>query len=101
MLGTIVSIFIIGVLVAFAGYKLYILVNRINPNVSQQTFLRDLNQEGSYKPYVKPEGLTEGTSGFDIAFGVKTPLNASIGYYAVNEVHYYYSTDKFNSDGTP
>jgi hypothetical protein len=35
MPGLLVSLFIILVLLSFAGFKLYILSNRINPNISQ------------------------------------------------------------------
>ena len=44
------SLIILGILLAYGSYKLYILVNRINPNVSKQGFKRNLNDEEAYKP---------------------------------------------------
>jgi hypothetical protein len=41
-------------------------VNRINPDVSQQSFMRNLNMEPDYIPYSK-----DSSPGFDIAFGLK------------------------------
>ena len=38
--------------------------------------------------------------GFDFAFGTRIPLNASIGYYTVKKVEYYYGTTKDSSGNT-
>ena len=64
--GAVTSLIVIIVLTAYAGYKCYNLVNKINPNVSKQSFIRGLSKDPSFKP---------GEYGFDLAFGIGTPLD--------------------------
>ena len=45
MPGSILSVIILITLLAFSTYRIFILVYRINPDVSQQNFLRDLDVE--------------------------------------------------------
>jgi hypothetical protein len=42
-MGSVLSMIILFMLASFAGYKLFILVTRNNPAVSQQSFLKDLD----------------------------------------------------------
>ena len=70
------------VLSAYAIYKCYNLVNKINPNISKQSFMRDLSVE----PQLEPASY-----GFDLAFGIGKTLDPSIGYYSASLVYYYYS----------
>ena len=46
--GSLASLFILLTLLSFTVYRFYILVNRLNPNISQTIQLRDLNIEPSY-----------------------------------------------------
>lgn len=48
--GAVVSLIVIGVVVAYAAYRAYILVNFINPDVSKKSFLRDLDETDPYRP---------------------------------------------------
>jgi hypothetical protein len=50
-IGSALSMIILFMLASFAGYKLFILVTRHNPAVSQQSFLKDLDSEPPYQPY--------------------------------------------------
>jgi len=43
--GALSSMFVLLVLTAFAAYKCFILYNRINPNITKQTFFRNLDNE--------------------------------------------------------
>jgi hypothetical protein len=72
------------VLVAFASYKSFILYHKINPTITKQTYFKNLDEEEPLVPY---------NYGFDFAFGIKSPLDASIGSYTVNEVYFYYSNE--------
>lgn len=58
--------------------------------MSQQGFLRNLDSEGEYKPYLGNSSDSP-IGGFDFAFGTNYPLDPTIGYYSVSEVRYYYS----------
>ena len=81
---------ILFMLASFAGYKLFILVTRNNPAVSQQSFLKDLDAEPPFLPY--NDSLGQG--GFGFSFGVGKPIDPRIGFYAVNEVSFYYSKNE-------
>jgi hypothetical protein len=48
-----------------------------------------LDQEPEFRPYEIDESITTGS--FDVAFGIKQNLDPSIGYYAVNEVHFQFN----------
>ena len=64
--GTFLSLLILATILAFTIYRGFILINRINPDVSQQSFLRDLNFEEPFRPQ---------DYGFDFAFGIGYPLD--------------------------
>jgi hypothetical protein len=49
--GSIISILILITIVGFASYRMYVLVNRLNPAVSQQSFLKDLNLAEAFNPF--------------------------------------------------
>ena len=50
--GFMASIILIVVVGSFAVYRAMILFFRMNPNVSQQSFLQDLDSSGSYNPFI-------------------------------------------------
>ena len=83
--GSLISLAIIIIVLAMAGYKMTILVSRRLPNITQTIQMRDLNFEGKFQPQ---------SLGFDFAFGIGSYLDPSYGYYHVNEVHYYFSDEK-------
>ena len=51
--------------------------------------MRDLNLEAPYYPFSPIDG-SNGLA-FDISFGVGMPIDPTIGYFTVKQVHYYYS----------
>jgi hypothetical protein len=91
-LGTAISIVVLVLLMSFGIYKFIILIYRINPDVSQQSFLRDLDKEPVFRPYQETlrggSTLNDSTStrAFDFSFGVGRPIPPSIGFFTVNEV---------------
>jgi hypothetical protein len=96
--GSLLSLIILIMLLSFAGYKLFILVSRSNPDVSQQSFLKVLDKEPAYAPYQS----TLGNGGFDFAFGIGKLIDPTVGYYQVNEVSFYYSKNETDpKDGSP
>jgi hypothetical protein len=74
--GALTSIWVIVILIAYIVYKSYILFNRINPNVDKKGLIRNLDIEDPFNPQ---------DNGFDFSFGIKEPLDPSIGYYTVTE----------------
>ena len=81
MPGAFTSLVIVTLLIVYAVYRCNILFNRIDPQVSKQSFMRNLDLEGAIKP---------GEMEFDFAFGIGVPLDPSIGYYSASIVHFYY-----------
>ena len=61
--------------------RVIVLATRNDTNVSSQSFILDLNTAGPFQP---------STVAFDFAFGTGAPLDPTIAYYSVNQVHYYY-----------
>ena len=59
--GAVVSILITALLLAFSIYKLYVLVNRQDTNISKSSLMRDLKSEPAFRPQ---------DYGFDFAFGI-------------------------------
>ena len=43
--GALVSLAIFAILMAYAGFKTYVLFNRVNPNISKAGFVRDLDKD--------------------------------------------------------
>jgi hypothetical protein len=86
MPGAIVTCLILGTLLAFAVYRLFILTTRLDPDVSKQSFISDLDLE--------PAMILD-EFGFNLAFGLKNPLDPSVGHFVVNRVHnnYIYTND--------
>ena len=60
--GAIASLSVILVLLAYAGFKSYVLFNRVNPNTSKSGFIRDLDVEDVFRPALD--------YGFDLAFSI-------------------------------
>lgn len=44
------SLMVTGVLIAYACYRAYILVNLVNPSVSKKSFMRDLDKTEALRP---------------------------------------------------
>jgi hypothetical protein len=50
-IGSVLSMVILFMLASFSAYKMFILVTRNSPAVSQQSFLKDLDTEPPFLPY--------------------------------------------------
>lgn len=87
--GAFVSLLLIFILSAYAIYRGVILINKMNPEVSKKSFLRDLNLAGEFHP---------ADSGFNFAFQTTKPIDTSIAYFTVKLIDYYY-TDKILANG--
>jgi hypothetical protein len=48
--GAIASFLIIAVILSYGIYRSFIFFNRLNPDVSKKSFMRDLNIAEEYKP---------------------------------------------------
>ena len=68
-------------LLAFTSYRLFILMSRLDPDVSKQSFIQDLDAE--------PAMILD-EYGFNLAFGLKNTLEPSVGHFLVSRVHYNY-----------
>jgi hypothetical protein len=79
--GAVTSLVIIMTLLAFAVYRMMILVTRDDPEVSKQSFMKDLDAE----PALIPSDF-----GFEVAFGLSRDLDPTIGRYVVNTVAFDY-----------
>ncbi|TNV83940.1 hypothetical protein FGO68_gene12437 [Halteria grandinella] len=86
--GAIVSCIVQLLMIAFTIYRLIIFVNKDDPSVSKQSFLRNLDGEDPLHP---------NEYGFNLAFGLGVPMDRSIGYYTANLVTFNY---EFKEDGT-
>lgn len=86
--GAMASFLVLMTLLAFATYRMIILVTRDNPNVSNQSYMRNLDLE----PPLIPADF-----GYDLAFGLPKVIDPTIGKYIVNRVAFDYVTD--NSTG--
>ena len=75
--GAMASFVVILTLLAFATYRMIILVTRDDPNVSKQSFMRDLDAEDPLLPV---------DYGYNLAFGLAKPMDSSFGKYIVNSV---------------
>ncbi len=75
------SLVVILTLLAFATYRMIILVTRDDPNVSKQSFMRDLDAE---------DPLLPADYGYNLAFGLPKPMDPSFGRYLVNTVTFEY-----------
>ena len=71
------SLVVILTLLAFATYRMIIMVTRDNPNVSKQSFMRDLDAE---------DALIPADYGYNMAFGLPKLMDPSFGRYLVNTV---------------
>lgn len=85
--GAFASILVISIVLVFGVYRSFIMVNRINPDVSKKSFLRDLNVAENYSPQ---------DLGFDFAFSPNAPLDPTIFTLTAKFVNYYYVADPLN-----
>ena len=69
-------------MVAFSSYKFGVFVNRQDPDVSRQTFLRNLDEEN--------EQLTPSEFGLELAFGIGKPLLPEYGSLKASLVSFDY-----------
>ena len=79
--GAIASLVVMLTLLAFATYRMIILVTRDDPSVSKQSFMRDLDAE---------DPLLPADYGYNLAFGLAKPMDLSFGKYIVNTVTFEY-----------
>lgn len=66
------------ILFAYFVYRSYYLVNRFNPNVIKTSLIRNVSEVGEFYP---------AEYGFDFAFGLRDPLDPSIGYYTLRQIY--------------
>ena len=66
MPGAIVSVIVLLTIIAFSIYRCIVFVTKQDPNLSKQSFTRDLDIEGPLYPK---------DFGFNIAFGLKRPID--------------------------
>jgi hypothetical protein len=83
--GIFVSVILLSVIVAFAVYQFYQMVFRLNPQIQALNFIRDLDNEAPFKPYVN-SFKSEGEGGFDFAFGSNVNVDPRVATFEVNEV---------------
>jgi hypothetical protein len=74
MFGASISWILRIVITAYLAYKFYILVARQDPDVTKSTGIRAPDEEVPFRPQ---------DQGFDFAFGLKAPLDPSIGFFTV------------------
>ena len=87
--GAFMSLLLVLILLAYSIYRGVILINKMNPDVSKKSFLRDLNLAGEFQPY---------ESGFNFAFNTKKSIDPTIAYFTVRLIDYYY-TDTILANG--
>ena len=75
--GAIMSLIVILTILAFSTYKSIVFVTKQDPNVSKQVFTRDLDHEGPLYPK---------DYGFNLAFGLKRPIDPKYGRFVVFKV---------------
>lgn len=82
MPGALVSIIVLLTMLAFSAYRCVVFVTRDGPELSKQSFTRDLDHE---------EALVPRDYGFNIAFGLKRPIDPNYGQFLVYKVTQQYS----------
>ena len=68
--GAIISVLVLLTMLAFSTYRCLVFVTRDGPELSKQSFTRDLDHE---------EALLPNNFGFNIAFGLKRPIDPDYG----------------------
>ena len=66
--GIVASVIVLAIIGSFATYEFYQLILGLNPTISQQVLMRNLEIEGSYEPYMN--NFTDSSTGFDFAIGL-------------------------------
>lgn len=87
--GAIFSLLVLMTMAAFVASKLIILFNRLNPSVSKQSYIKDLDKEPV---------LMGSDYGFEFAFGFNKSFDKTYGEFVVNQVSFDY---KYAEDGGP
>jgi hypothetical protein len=89
--GAITTLILVVIICIYAGMKGNILLNKLSPTVTKQSFVNDLNIAGVLNPF---------EYNFDFAFGLPVTLDPTIGYYSVKFINYYYE-NYTDSSGSP
>ncbi|CDW73064.1 UNKNOWN [Stylonychia lemnae] len=89
IIGASVSFVLILVLLGFSIFKAYNMLNRVNPEFSRVSLIRDMTQEEIFLPQL---------SGFDFAFGLNEDLDPRIGHFTVKQFGLYQTAAK-DSEG--
>ena len=76
------------------------MIFRLNPQIQSLNFIRDLDTEPSFQPYLN-SFKADSQGGFDFAFGTSTDLDPRIATYEVNEVYMYFSQTEKEANGEP
>lgn len=66
------TVVLIGVLISFTALQFVQVFHRTNPTVSRTTMLLPTGDDSGYRPQ---------DFGFDFSFGLKNPLDPTIGYF--------------------
>lgn len=82
--GALITVLIIGTVLAYGIFRTHIWLNKMNPDVSKKSFLRDLNVAENYRPQ---------DLGFDFAFSPNRELDPTVFQLTASFVNFYYSTE--------
>ncbi len=66
MPGAFVTVIVLLIILAFATYRTIVFVTRDDPDISKQSYMRNLDREGELYP---------GDFGFQLAFGLEKSLS--------------------------
>ena len=91
--GAITSLLVLLCMVAFSIYRFSVFINKQDPDVSRQFFLRNLDSEN--------ETLTPSDFGNEIAFGIGKPIEPEYGSMVASIVEYYYKDEKTADPNVP
>lgn len=77
ILGAAVSTVILVLLIAYTIYRFYAMTNRLSPLMSLTKLIRQVEDSEPYRPQ---------ELGFQFGFGLKAPLDPSIGFFSATYV---------------
>ena len=91
--GAITSLLVLMIMFAFSIYRFEIFVNKKDPDVSRQSFLRNLDAPTEY--------LTPSDYGFEFAIGIGKPIQPENGSLVANIISFDYLEDKSSNSKMP
>lgn len=78
MCGAFISWIILFIMLAYSGYRLYFMVNRMNPTITRTTLIKTPDEDVPFRPQ---------DTGFDFAFSLTDRLDPSIGHFTVRYIN--------------